>query len=619
MLLLVSTCSASFANSHFDWLRDDSRKSDRVHSYLVEHNNSTKQYQKGYRHITQSLMQQWDSMSVDQADKPWTITNDQEWYLSQEQGEYRLLKRAGKGEPIEIVYDFSTRQAQYDYYHIGQWRVQNNTLVFTEDIDGSEQYQAIYVNLSSGKTNLLANKVAESVLLSSSMEFAYLIANEPQTQRPYQFIRINTANGNRQVLWQEDKNSWLLSFYSAADTRYAVVQSNNESTTEQRILELDSGHLSYSLREPETGIEYYADIAHGKVFINSNLSGRFSLFQTNYDHRNTAPTKQDWDLFLQLKTNVEQFYLYEAGIAVLNKYNNELTLNVYGYDGKPKASFPLNTNGRTAWLSTLGDFTSNKVRIRSMSMTTPPLWEEIDIKLLQKSLLAQDQYTSFSSQEYVSQRVIVAHQGVEVPVTLAYRKDRLTVNSPVILYGYGAYGFTMKPYFMPQIVSLLDRGVIYAIAHVRGGGYFGAQWHEKGRGVLKMNSMLDFIAAAQNLQQFKGGQREIYALGSSAGGTLVAGAINTKPQLFSGAVLKVPFVDVVASMSDTSLPLTAQQYSEWGDPRIPTELKAMQAYDPLLNIQSAAYPPLLVQIGLHDKRVPYWEGAKYICRSHISE
>ena len=204
--------------------------------------------------------------------------------------------------------------------------------------------------------------------------------------------------------------------------------------------------------------------------------------------------------------------------------------------------------------------------------------------------------------------------GVTIPVTLAYREDKLTKTTPVFLYGYGAYGMTMKPYFMPQIISLLDDGVIYAIAHVRGGGFYGESWHQAGKGINKENAILDFIAAARDLTTYNLGKRSIYAMGGSAGGTLVAAALNQAPDLFDGAVLKVPFVDVVNSMSDSELPLTAQQYGEWGNPNIADELKVMQQYDPYLNLSEQNYPPILIQVGLNDSRVPYWEGAKYYAK-----
>ena len=611
---LLALSLPSVAADNFDWLRDDSRQDERVLSYLKKQNQKTEQFQKSYDEITQHLLSQWEAMGAEKGDKPWVIKNGQEWNLTRRQGNFVLLSRADKNAQEDVVYDFSSRQEERQYFQIGQWRIQGNSLLFTEDIDGSEQYRAVLVELNNGRVHELISNVDNGVLLSPNGKFAFVVSKEAKTQRPYQIVRINTQTDEQKVLWQEDKTDWIMSFYPAADARFALVQSNNESTTEQKILNLDSGDLTASLRKPESGVEYYADVAQDRVFINSNLNGQFGLFETAMPEKDVNTVESNWKSFLRSENGVEQFYLYEAGLVALTKQDNQTTISVYSYDGTAKKTLPLEPEGRVAWLSTLGDYRSNKIRIRSMSMTTPPLWEEFDVKAQIKTNLSQDVYHGFSSQDYVSQRIMVKSHGVEVPVSLAYRKDKLSDNAPVVLYGYGAYGFTMKPYFMPQTVSLLDQGVIYAIAHVRGGGYFGADWHEQGRGVLKANSINDFTAAAQALKHFDGGERDVYAIGSSAGGTLVAGSINQAPDLFAGAVMKVPFVDVVASMSDTTLPLTAQQYGEWGNPTLPEQLKAMQAYDPILNIHKDAYPPMLVQVGLNDQRVPYWEGAKYLAQ-----
>ena len=611
---LLVTSMPSVASDNFDWLRDDSRQDERVLSYLKQQNQKTEQFQKRYDEITQNLLSQWESMAAEKSEKPWAIKNGQEWNLTRRQGNFVLLSRADNNAQEKVVYDFSSRQEERQYFQIGQWRIQGDSLLFTEDIDGSEQYRAVWVDLKSGAARELISNIDNGVLLSPNGKFAFAVSKEAKTQRPYQIVRINTQTNEQKVLWLEDKTDWLMSFYPAADARFALVQTNNESTTEQKILNLDSGELTASLRKPESGVEYYADVAQDRVFINSNLNGPFGLFETAMPEKHADNIESNWKSFLRSENGVEQFYLYDAGLVALTKQDNQTTISVYSYDGTAKKTLPLESEGRVAWLSTLGDYRSNKIRIRSMSMTTPPLWEEFDVKALTKTNLSQDIYHGFSSQDYVSQRIMVKSHGVEVPVSLAYRKDKLSDNAPVVLYGYGAYGFNMKPYFMPQTVSLLDQGVIYAIAHVRGGGYFGADWHEQGRGVLKANSINDFTAAAQALKHFDGGERDVYAIGSSAGGTLVAGSINQAPDLFAGAVMKVPFVDVVASMSDTTLPLTAQQYGEWGNPTLPEQLKAMQAYDPILNIHKDAYPPMLVQVGLNDQRVPYWEGAKYLAQ-----
>ncbi|MCF7454479.1 prolyl oligopeptidase family serine peptidase [Vibrio sp. A1-1] len=612
---LIITSSSCFAVNDFNWLRDDARKDERVLTYLTEQNRKTEQHQKKYQTLTQDLLAQWEAMVADKGDKPWSIVNGREWTLTRRDSGYVLLSRSNQYAQENTVFDFSERQSAYPYYQVGQWQVSGDTLLFTEDIDGSEQYRAVVVDLLSGQSTELATHVDSGVLLSPDGKMAYLVSKEMRTQRPHQILRISTESSAKTVVWHEYKSDWLLSFYRAADSRYVVLQSNNESTTEQKLVDLETGTVSDSLRVPEAGVEYYADVAKGRVYVNSNLEGTFALYQTDL-----APLSATWQRFTTLREPLDQFYLYDAGVVALSKPNNVATLTVYSYQGQEKVILPLEQDGNVAWLSTLGDFESNKIRIRSMSMTTPPQWEEFDVKTLTKSLYSQDAYQDFDSQHYVSKRIFIKHDGVSVPVSLAYHKDKLHAQSPVMIYGYGAYGFTMKPYFMPQVISLLDQGVIYAIAHVRGGGYFGDEWHEQGRGVRKANSIGDFVAAAKTLKTFERGNREVFAIGSSAGGTLVAGAVNRDPKLFSGVVLKVPFVDVVASMSDTSLPLTTQQYGEWGNPTKPEQLALMKAYDPILNIHKDAYPPMLVQVGLIDQRVPYWEGAKYLAKvSELSE
>ncbi|MBE4514071.1 S9 family peptidase [Vibrio parahaemolyticus] len=613
--LIVTSSFGATAADDFNWLRDDARKDERVLTYLTQQNRKTEQYQKSYQTLTQDLLAQWETMVADKGEQPWSIVNGREWTLMRRNDRYVLLSRASQHAPENAVFDFAERQSAHQYYQLGQWQVSGDKLLFTEDIDGSEQYRAVVVDLLSGQSSELATHVDSGALLSQNGKMAYLVAKDKRTQRPHQILRISTESLAKTVVWNEYKSDWLLSFYRAADSRYAVLQSNNESTTEQKLVDLETGTVTDSLRVPEVGVEYYADVAKGHVYLNSNFEGKFALYQAEL-----TPLSATWQRFTNPSEPLEQFYLYDAGVVALSKPNNVSTLTVYSYQGQEKVILPLEHDGNVAWLSTLGDFESNKIRIRSMSMTTPPQWEEFDVKTLTKSLYSQDAYQDFDSQHYVSKRIFIKHDGVSVPVSLAYRKDKLHAQSPVMIYGYGAYGFTMKPYFMPQVISLLDQGVIYAIAHVRGGGYFGDEWHEQGRGVRKANSIGDFVAAAKTMKTFERGNREVFAIGSSAGGTLVAGAVNRDPKLFSGVVLKVPFVDVVASMSDTSLPLTTQQYGEWGNPTKSEQLALMKAYDPILNIHKDAYPPMLVQVGLIDQRVPYWEGAKYLAKvSELSE
>ncbi|CAE6941370.1 N-terminal beta-propeller domain [Vibrio sp. B1FIG11] len=333
---LLALSLPSVAADNFDWLRDDSRQDERVLSYLKKQNQKTEQFQKSYDEITQHLLSQWEAMVAEKGDKPWVIKNGQEWNLTRRQGNFVLLSRADKNAQENVVYDFSSRQEERQYFQIGQWRIQDDSLLFTEDIDGSEQYHAVLVELNNGRVHELISNVDNGVLLSPNGKFAFAVSKEAKTQRPYQIVRINTQTNEQKVLWQEDKTDWLMSFYPAADARFALVQSNNESTTEQKILNLDSGELTASLRKPEPGVEYYADVAQDRVFINSNLNGQFGLFETEMPEKDVNTVESNWKSFLRSENGLEQFYLYEAGLVALTKQDNQTTISVYSYDGKAK-------------------------------------------------------------------------------------------------------------------------------------------------------------------------------------------------------------------------------------------------------------------------------------------
>lgn len=627
LMLTLSSAGSVFAqNSSVErqssqddhaWLRDDSRSSSRVRAYLEARNQLAEQALLASAPLAQALEQQWQAMHPEKGEEPWGYRHGYEWKLHQHLAETQLLRRSPATGKTDVMFSFAERQANAAYYQVGDWVIsaEQDRLLFTEDREGSEQYRAVLVDLKQGRAVEIAQHLDTPVLLSRDGLSAYLIEKD-QAQRPSKMVAIELKSGQKRLLWQENRADWLLSFYAASDANYALLQSNNEYSSEQKILDLRSGEISEPLRKAQPGVEYYADISEQTLFIQSNHSGPFTLYR--------APLKDitRWLPFSDQLEQLNQFYLFSAGVVAVVNEGADSVLSVFDYQGQLRKQWPLSQAGVVGWVSRNGDFASNKVRIRRMSMTTPPTWRELDVSSLSTKEIAQDRYPNYEPDHYHTEQLFVQSSGVEVPVTLAYRRDKLTATSPVILYGYGAYGFTMKPYFMPQTISLLDQGAIYAVAHVRGGGYFGSAWHDAGKGVNKGNSITDFVAVAQALRHARLSapqtqqpvQRKIYLMGSSAGGTLVAAAINRQPELFSGAVLKVPFVDVVNSMSDSRLPLTEQQYGEWGNPNNADQRQIMQRYDPYLNLRAAAYPPMLVQIGWHDQRVPYWEGAKYLTK-----
>ena len=612
-LLLTGEVSAS---DQFSWLRDDSRSGSNVLKYLEQQNNKTHQYQERIQSLSESLQKNWYDNRPNRADKPWQEIGGYEYAILDRDGKRSLLSRLVGSEDFTELLNIDARSAEFDYYQLGAWTLDSTRtkLAIAEDVTGAEQYQVSVVDLQTHQVISVAQNVDSSLAWSKDGLSLYLIQLEKQTSKPYALAKYFLEQSDPIQLLEESDSAWLLSYYLSSDTQFAVVQANSSSSSEQRLLNLDSGEISQPVLPRKVGVEYYVDVSGARLFVNSNHArNHFAFYSVPL---NQASQVEQWTTVFEPadESRINNFYLFESGPVVISQSGATQSLHFFDSSNKYRLSQPVTEVDQVAWVSQVGDYASNKLHIRSMSLTQPAKWESLNTGSLKRELLSQDHYPHYQQSAYQTAQVMVNSGEVSIPVTLAYRKDKLTQDTPVFLYGYGAYGVTMKPYFMPQIISLLDEGVIYAIAHVRGGGFYGDSWYQAGKGIKKENAILDFIAVARDLTKYNLGKRSIYAMGGSAGGTLVAAALNQAPELFNGAVLKVPFVDVVNSMSDSSLPLTAQQYGEWGNPSVADELKAMEEYDPYLNLREQNYPPILIQVGLNDRRVPYWEGAKYYAK-----
>ncbi|NOH97153.1 prolyl oligopeptidase family serine peptidase [Vibrio sp. 99-70-13A1] len=619
LLVTVVFSGSVLSEDNLAWLRDDSREKTEVLDYLKKENDLTQQYQAQIQPFSDALLNEWRKNTSVRSEKPWREISGFEYAV---QSRKLLSRPVGSADEIEL-FDIAKRATTFDYYQLGAWALSpsRTQLAIAEDLDGSEQYTVSIVDLDSGVITKLASKVEASVTWALDEQSLFLIKQETQTTRPFAVVEYELKSASEKLIFQESDTAWLVSTYLTSDKKFSLVQSNSDSSSEQRLLNLETGKLSKPIRARQAGVEYYADKFGNQFYINSNheRSG-FELYLANSTSADSESPEftlieplSQWQPLLEARgdTHVSNFYWFASGVVAVTESGSDQYLNFINNKGELTETQKLAQSGQVAWVSQVGDFDSNKLHIRSMSMIQPAKWEKLNTQSLQREVFSQDAYPNFKTAEYHTEQVLIKNGDEWVPVTLAYRKDQLTEKSPVLLYGYGAYGVTMKPYFMPQIISLLDKGMIYAIAHVRGSGYNGKAWYQEGKGTNKLNSISDFVASAKSLKHYKQGDRPIYAMGSSAGGTLVSAALNQDPNAFDAAILKVPFVDVVNSMSDETLPLTAQQYGEWGNPNIAEELAMMKAYDPYLNIVPQEYPPTLVQVGLHDRRVPYWEGAKY--------
>lgn len=627
------------ADPTYQWLRDDSRQSLAVRHFLEQENRHTEQVLLEQASLEQTLLTEWQARTKQPAEQPWSLQGRFEYRL--EAGHAIVRREAGSAQAPQILVDLAQRAATSAYYQLGNWSVSpdHRYVALAEDRRGDRHHRITLLDTHTARMiDTPLQQAATDLVWASDSRSLYWIANERETYRPYRVMRWDLGAKQQQEVYREPDPAWLVSLYRTSDTGLAIIQSNSHNASEQFLLDLTTGHRGTPLRPRQAGMEYYADVRHGRMYLSSNLHGEFALYQRKLesvtlnrndgDEESAGPTAQDWQLIWQpaVGEEIRNWYLYPQHIVIETAVQQHHDVVLLDYQGRACFRQRITPEGGVAWVSGSKTPHDTKVWIRRMSLSQPAQWLTLDLasvsrpvvpgeSALQLRLEAEDHYAGLDPRLYRSEQIVVHHDGVAVPVSLVYRADALTPTSAVVLYGYGAYGTPMRPYFMPQILSLLDRGMVYAIAHVRGGGYLGEEWYRQGRGTLKQNGIDDFRAVAQTLRHYQTGrQRPVLAIGGSAGGTLVAAALNQAPALFRAAVLQVPFLDVVATMSDPALPLTRQEYAEWGNPADPEQRRAMQAYSPLDNIQPQAYPPMLVSAGLYDSQVPYWEAARWVAR-----
>lgn len=581
------------------WLRDESRSDPAILALLQEQNRWSEQQLASQQPLEARLRAEFARHPKgDPAPDNWLIRGELAWQVradgslwQRQQGESRQLlpPRAGEG-----------------YYAVGGWALSpdNRLLAIAEDRRGDLDYRITLITLHGGDTLTTLPHRSADLAWSQDGQTLYTIANERGTLRPWQ-LRSWRA-GREQTLYEEADPAWLLSLYRTTDGQHLLLLGNNHDSSEQYLL--DSGQPELILPR-RRGVEYYLDSQSGWV-IKSNRDGAFALYDA-------AAPKGEWQRLWPVPGedlgDPEKWRLFDRHLVVQFRQQGEEWLALLDRSGRERQRLPLAMGAGTGWLQGEHDPASDRILVRTQGLSQPPGQRWLDLT----SGRWQDHEDSSraSSLPYHSERRWVrSADGTQVPVSLVWRADVATC--AVLLYGYGAYGTPMRPYYQKELLSLLDRGFVYAIAHVRGGGMLGDQWTRDGRGLNKQNGISDFIAVGQALRHWSSDASPLplFAMGGSAGGTLVAAALNQQPTLFSGAVLQVPFVDLLGTMSDPALPLTRQEYREWGNPARAAEYQAMRRVSPYDNLHRAPYPPLLITTALHDSQVPYWEPVKWLAR-----
>ena len=541
--------------------------------------------------------------------------------------EYPVFGRRKQSEhnaDEEILIDQNKLAKNHSFCAIGKLSVcSNNTiLAYSVDFVSRRMYDIYFKNLQTGE--LLKDKIP-----NTSGGFAW--ANDGKTlfytQKDEKTLRSNkvykhilgTDSKNDELIFIEEDETFICNVYRSKSKKYIIIGSYSTLSTEFRIVSSDQPNDEFKIFEQrQKNHEYSIEHKGDEFFIITNKDGckNFKLMRCQIDFT----TSTNWEQILPNREDVllEDIEVFDKFI-VLNERKNGLTqFRVLNLNDNSEYLIDLEEESYTAYLSTNLELGTSVFRFGFSSLKTPTTIYDYNLESRKKEIKKQTKVVGgHNASEYTTKRIFAKScDGTLIPMSLVYKNNiSLTGNNPTLLYGYGSYGHVVGPSFSPARLSLLDRGFVFAIAHVRGGEDLGRHWYEDGKMLKKMNTFKDFIACGELLiKENYTSSNCLFAMGGSAGGLLIGAVINMKPQLWKAAIAAVPFVDVVTTMLDESIPLTTGEYDEWGNPNQEEYYKYILNYSPYDQVEKKDYPALLVTTGLHDSQVQYWEPAKWVAK-----
>lgn len=618
----VMTDHGDTRTDNYYWLRDDSRKDPNVLDYLNAENAYTESVMKEGKALEETLFNEMVSRMAQNDESVPYIYNG---YT------YRTIYQEGKDFPIyqrkpvnsegewEVLVDGNERAKGHEFYQLGDLTISpdNKRIAIAEDKEGRRNYNVAYKDLSDNtwKENVLTNISANLVWANDSKTLFY-VDKDPQTLLPYQIYRHQYGTDRKQdvKIFEENDDRFYTWMGKSKSKDYILVSIESSTTSESRLIDANAPEkpmVIFSARQD--GREYDIDHFNGEFYIRSNHESElFGLYKT-------SSIDKPWETVIapQKDVDLEGFDLFNRWLVVEERKQGLVSLRQIDWKTGQSTNVTFDDPVYMAWLGFNPQADSEELRFGYTSMTTPSSTYQWNMQTHQKQLLKQQEVKGFERDLYESERIWVkAQDGVEVPVSLVYRKDLFKKGeNPILIYGYGSYGSSIDPSFSSPRLSLLDRGFVYAIVHVRGGGELGKRWYNQGKMEHKVNTFTDFIDATKYLiAKGYGAPKHVYAMGGSAGGLLMGAVVNMAPELYRGVVSQVPFVDVVTTMLDASIPLTTGEYEEWGNPADKDVYFRLKSYSPYDNVVAKAYPHLLVTTGLHDSQVQYWEPAKWVAK-----
>ncbi|MEZ5427920.1 MAG: S9 family peptidase [Pyrinomonadaceae bacterium] len=607
------------------WLRDRSKeKNPEIINYLKAENAYTESFMNPHKKFVDDLYKEIVGR-IKQTDLSVPYRLGEYWYFvkTEEGKQYPTYMRSKTrdGKNPEILLDQNKMAEGHEYFAISNFRVSDdgNWLAYAIDTTGYRQYKLQIKDLKTGE--VLPNEVERvtTVNWSNDGKYLFLTTEDEVSKRSDKFWRHDIAAGKNELLYEEKDPLFNIYAGRSRDRKIIFLDSSAKTMDEYRYIPADDPTSDLTVILPrEEGHEYSVDHYGDEFYIRTNKGAE--------DYRVVKapvsdPSEKNWKEFIKYDPAVRiEGVDFFKDYAVISELENGLeylrVMDLKTGKGKrvktPESVYTMGMAGGNA------EFDTPTFMYYYASMLTPNSTMEYDLKTGQSRLLKQMEVLGgYDKTKYETKRVwATARDGVKVPVSLMMKKGtRLDGKAPMLLYAYGSYGFSMTPNFSSSRLSLVDRGMIYAIAHIRGGSEMGEKWRRDGRMFKKLNTFYDFIDSAKWLieNRYTSSDRLVIQ-GGSAGGMLMGGVVNMSPETFKAAIVQVPFVDVINTMMDETLPLTTEEWIEWGNPNEKEAFDYMIKYSPYDNVKAQAYPNMLVEISLNDSQVPYWEGAKFVAK-----
>jgi oligopeptidase B len=606
------------------WLKN--RDDPEVVAYLQAENAYLEAVMKPTEPLQEKLVEEIvGRIKQDDASVPFKL--DDYWYYTryEEGADYPIFsrKRESLEASEEIMLNANELAEGHEYFSVRGLEVSHgqDILAFATDTVGRRFYDLRFKNLTTGETLPdVISDVTGNVAWANDNRTVFYSRQDPETLRSFRILlhTLGTDPAEDVLVYEETDETYDCYVFKTKSKKYVMIATSTTLADEYRYLEADDPAGAFEVFLPRRkGHEYSIDHYGDRFFIRTNdQATNFRLMSTPVG----ATEMKGWTEVIPHRDDVYLggFEIFRDHLVVSEREDGLVQLRVMPWSGKDEHYIEFDEPAYVAYIGVNPNFDTTVLRFNYESMATPDSVYDYDMATRKKTLMKRDEVLGgFNAADYASERLYAtARDGARVPISLVYRKG-LDKNGthPMVLYAYGSYGYSRDPNFSSARISLLDRGFVYAIAHVRGGQELGRGWYDDGKLLKKMNTFTDFIDVAEYLVE--GGYtspEHLYAQGGSAGGLLVGAVINLRPDLFHGAIAQVPFVDVITTMLDPSIPLTTSEYDEWGDPNIKEYYEYILAYSPYDNVEPKAYPHLLVTTGLHDSQVQYWEPAKWVAR-----